>query len=305
MNGTKIDFKNILAWTPAVILLVLVLTLWSMVFSGDLSGEFAWYTLQLLIPLLGIIYLIVVGIKIIRKRSFTRRLTIILLLSLLAILPAMSMIVPIAYPYSLGKAQPVATVRLPANEPLLVIWGGDTYDKNYHVVSPDQRWAYDFVVEPALSGSTALEDYGCYGIPVVAPIDGEITLVHDGEPDEVPGTASNNVEHPRGNFVVIKMATNTYLLIAHMIPGSIEVSEGEMVKEGQVIGACGNSGNTSEPHIHIHQQRIDPGEWPNGFGEGLPLYFRDHDGPAMPEGGFKIVDETPQPLGPIVQHQEQ
>ena len=299
----KTTFKNILSWVPAGVLLVLMLTLLTMVYTTGLTGEFAWYTLQLLVPILGLIYLIIIGLLILRNRGFTPKLTAYLLVSLIAMIPAIMLIQPVAYPYDISKVKPVATVRLPADAPLLVVWGGDDYKSNYHVVSPDQRWAYDFVVEPALVGSTDPEDYGCYGIDVLAPTDGEITGVHDGEPDEIPGTASNNMEQPRGNYVVIKMDTGTYLVLAHMQPGSIVVSVGDEVTEGQKLGLCGNSGNTSEPHIHIHHQRIDPELWPNGFGEGLPLYFRDHDGPAMPEGGFKKVEGTAVPLGPTVQHQ--
>jgi hypothetical protein len=88
----------------------------------------------------------------------------------LAILPAASLIIPVRYPYFLKTTQPSATVRLPADVPLQVIWGGDKLKNNYHVVSPDQRWAYDFVVEPYFSGSPDLKDYGCYGVPIVAPV---------------------------------------------------------------------------------------------------------------------------------------
>ena len=295
-------FKEVLSWFPAGFLVVLILTLLTMVFTSGLNGEFAWYTLQLLSPVLGFIFMLVVGVILLRTRKFTPKLTAYLLVSLVAMLPALTLIQPVAYPYNIKHVEPSATVRLPADEPLLVVWGGDSYKVNYHVVAPDQRWAYDLVVEPALVGSTNLEDYGCYGISVLAPADGEITAVHDGEPDEVPGTASNNTQQPRGNYVVIKLETDTYLVLGHMQPDSIVVSEGDIVQEGQKLGLCGNSGNTSEPHIHIHHQRIDPELWPNGFGEGLPLYFRDHDGPAMPEGGFKMVEGTPVPLGPTVQN---
>jgi hypothetical protein len=70
---------------------------------------------------------------------------------------------------------------------------------------------------------------------------------------------------------------------------------GQRVEEGQEIGQCGNSGNTSEPHIHIHHQRQDPPVVPLNFAEGLPLFFRDHDGAAMPEGGIRDIDGTPVP----------
>jgi hypothetical protein len=101
---------------------------------------------------------------------------------------------------------------------------------------------------------------------------------------------------------VIQLETGTYLLIAHLKPGSVSVEPDQWVEEGQPIGQCGNSGNTSEPHIHIHHQRQDPAVYPLNYAEGLPLYFRDSDGPAMPEGGFEIVDGLPVPLGPVVQH---
>ena len=75
------------------------------------------------------------------------------------------------------------------------------------------------------------------------------------------------------------------------------------VEEGDPIGACGNSGNTSEPHIHIHHQRQAPRLFPLNFAEGLALYFRDHGGPAMSKGGFD-VDNTGSIVltGAIVQH---
>lgn len=167
---------------------------------------------------------------------------------------------------------------------------------------PDQRWAYDFLVEPYLTGSSELTDYGCYGIPVVAPADGIITSAHDGEPDMLPGVSPNNMEAPAGNFVAIQMESGTYLLIGHLKPGSVLVEVGDRVKEGQILGQCGNSGNTSEPHIHIHHQRQDPNLYPIGFAEGLPLFFRDQDGPPMPQGGLRKENGEPVPCGDLVQY---
>ena len=186
--------------------------------------------------------------------------------------------------------------------PFKVVWGGDRLEVNAHVVTPDQRWAYDFVVEPYFTGSAILTDYGCYGIPVVAPAMGYVVEAHDGEPDMTPGIDSKNIQAPEGNFIVLKLETNTYLIIAHLKPGSILVKSGEKVNEGQVIGQCGNSGNTSEPHIHIHHQRQDPTIYPLNFAEGLPLYFRDHDGPPMPEGGVQNKNGNLVAIGATVQH---
>ena len=100
----------------------------------------------------------------------------------------------------------------------------------------------------------------------------------------------------------MQLESGTYLLIAHLKPGSVSVSERDEVLEGEAIGACGNSGNTSEPHIHIHHQRQDPKDRPLHFPEGLPLYLRDHNGEAMPNGGFEIRDGETVLIGAIVRH---
>jgi len=133
-------------------------------------------------------------------------------------------------------------------------------------------------------------------------VSGLISRAHDGKPDAPPGELTNNFEAPLGNHVVIQMETGTYLLIAHLKHGSVLVKTGDTVEEGQTIGECGNSGNTSEPHIHIHHQRQDPAVFPINFAEGLPLYFRDHDGNPMPVGGIETNSETEIAIGDVVQH---
>jgi hypothetical protein len=208
----------------------------------------------------------------------------------------------VKYPVSVGRARPSVAVRLPADAPLRVAWGGDSLSANYHAAYPDQRWAYDLTVEPSFTGSARLEDYGCWGVPVLAPAAGRVVRAHDGEPDETPGAVSNNLDAPSGNHVVIELPTRTYLEVAHLQRGSVSVREGEAVEEGRPLGRCGNSGNTSEPHIHVHHQRQHPDFGGGILVEGLPLYFRGHDGPAMPEGGFREEGRRAVPKGPLVRH---
>ena len=64
-----------------------------------------------------------------------------------------------------------------------VAWGGDDIGRNYHASTSDQRWAYDLMVEPYLTGSATLADYGCYGVPVVAPISGGVVQTASDEPE--------------------------------------------------------------------------------------------------------------------------
>jgi hypothetical protein len=286
-----------------IVLLASVGILAGLWLSGGMRKIYAWYTLRFALPVLGLLSLLLIAFFAVVRRRWSGAILAALLVSVLAIPPAAINYFPVAFPASLEHTTPSATVRLPANVPLQVAWGGDKLANNQHAIVPDQRWAYDFVVAPYFTGSSRLEDYGCYGIPVVAPASALVTDAHDGEPDAVPGVSPHNTTAPKGNYVVIQLEeTGTYLLIAHLRPGSVAVTAGETVAEGQAIGQCGNSGNTSEPHIHIHHQRQDPSIYPIGFAEGLPLYFRDTDGPPMPEGGFRTEGDQDIPLGPVVRH---
>lgn len=270
-------------------------------FSGGMAKVTAWYLLQIVPPALGGVALVLTLIHFGVNRKVTAMSGTTAVVSLLALAPALLMVIPVTYPASLEKMSPAATIRLPANIPLKVGWGGDHLKVNAHAFVPDQRWAYDLLAEPYGKGD-ALEDYGIYGAEIVAPVAGEIVAAHDGEPDMKPGILSKDYQTPLGNYIAIRMPTDTYLIIAHLKPGSVLVKAGDRVEEGQKIAACGNSGNTSEPHIHIHHQRQDPREYPVNFAEGLPLYFRDHDGPAMPTGGFKMENGEAVLLGPTLRH---
>jgi len=288
---------------PITIMLLSLGILLVMFLMGGMTKISAWYLLQFVPPLLGLISLIALSIYAIVKRKISRLFIATSVVTLLSLSPALMMLKPVAFPSSLENTEPSVTVRLPADVALKVAWGGDSINTNYHTIAPDQRWAYDLLVEPYVTGSDKVEDYGCYGVPVVAPINGLVVKAHDGEPNEIPGMASNNYTAPTGNHVVIQIKeTGTYLVIAHLKPGSVTVKTGETVEEGKVIGQCGNSGNTSEPHIHIHHQRQDPNVYPLNFAEGLPLYFRDHDGQPMPVGGIKVDGDTVTLIGDTVQH---
>jgi len=293
---------RILRLIPLAVMLLTLAGLLIPFLMGGLQRIMAWYLLQIFPPVLGLISIVAIIIYFLRKRKQSKLLTVTAVIALFSLAPAVLMFVPVAYPASLESTTPAATVRLPADGPLKVAWGGDRIETNYHAAAPDQRWAYDLLVEPYLTGSSDLEDYGCYGVPVVAPASGVVSVAHDGEPDEAPGSVSNNIDAPAGNYVAIQLETGTYLLVAHLKRGSVAVEEGETVKEGQVIGQCGNSGNTSEPHIHIHHQRQDPFVFPINFAEGLPLYFKDHDGAPMPVGGVQIDGDTVTATGDVVQH---
>jgi murein DD-endopeptidase MepM/ murein hydrolase activator NlpD len=99
---------------------------------------------------------------------------------------------------------------------------------------------------------TKNEDYICFGRNILAPADGVVVEAIDGVRDNTPG--SMNPYCLLGNCVVIQHRTNEFSVLAHFQHGSMAVKAGDQVKRGQLLGRCGNSGNSSEPHLHYHLQ---------------------------------------------------
>jgi murein DD-endopeptidase MepM/ murein hydrolase activator NlpD len=87
---------------------------------------------------------------------------------------------------------------------------------------------------------------------VLAPANGMVTDVINGVRDNKPG--SMNPYSAMGNTVVIEHRKDEVSVLSHFKLGSIAVKVGDKVKKRQVIGLCGNSGNSSEPHLHYHLQ---------------------------------------------------
>ncbi len=293
-----------LFWLPASLITLAAAAGWGVFLSGGLRSIVGWLALLTIVPVFALLVFLVTAIRALRRPRRPAALAVTAVAFVAAAWPAAwnFQLLTIAYPYSLATASPAASVRLPLDGPVRVAWGGDDTTHNHHAAFPDQRWAYDLAVEPAFTHSSKLADYGCWGKDVLAPARAEVWRVHDGEPDATPGELAPNLASPLGNSVALRLSTGTFLLIAHLQKGSVAAREGERVAEGEVLGRCGNSGNTSEPHVHIHHQRQDPRLYPVNFAEGLPLYFRDHDGAPMPEGGLSLSDGVVTPTGAIVRH---
>lgn len=161
---------------------------------------------------------------------------------------------------------------LPFKDEWTVIWGGDTKELNYHVESEAQKNAFDLVITDKKGKSYKTdgktnEDYYAFGKEIVAPCNAKVVLVVDGVKDNKPGVL--NPIYVPGNTVILKTENNEFLFFAHFKQHSIVVEQGEKVKQGQLLGLCGNSGNSSEPHIHFHIQNTEN----MNIATGIKCYF--------------------------------
>lgn len=157
-----------------------------------------------------------------------------------------------------------------------------------------QRYAYDFVITDA-DGRThegergSPEGHYCFGEPILAPADGTAVSVRNDHRDyhRTDGWMDPLQRSITGNSVVIEHADGEYSLLAHLERGSVAVEPGDRVERGQQVARCGNSGNSTEPHLHFHVQ-----DHPNFFlGAGLPVRFQDVE-TDHPRTGAKVRDEA-------------
>ena len=167
--------------------------------------------------------------------------------------------------------QTKTVLRLPFDGEWYVYWGGRSVAQNRHCVAGDQRFAYDFLILKngrSFHGTgEGNNDYYCFGKPVYAPGRGLVVSAVAELPDNLPGVM--NAEQPLGNHVILDHGSGEFSFIAHLQQGSVSVQSNDRVEAGTLLGACGNSGNSSEPHLHFHLQTT-----PILFrGEGLPAFF--------------------------------
>jgi len=123
-----------------------------------------------------------------------------------------------------------------------------------------ERYAIDFI-KLGDDGSSYSGDehknasYHAYNTPILAVADGTVVAAVDGFHENAPHT--NKIAVPLtltslpGNNVIENIGGGLYVGYAHLIPGSLTVKPGHHVHRGQVLGRLGNSGNSTEPHLHI------------------------------------------------------
>ncbi len=149
---------------------------------------------------------------------------------------------------------------LPFEGAALVFWGGDTKEQNYHVVNPCQKNAIDFVGLPSpvlryTSDGTQNEHFKIWKRPILAPSDGVVIEAVDGIRDNIPKDMNSYMV--MGNMIVLQHSDHVFSVLCHLACGSVLARPGSRVRSGERIALCGNSGRSSEPHLHFHAQSTD------------------------------------------------
>lgn len=167
-----------------------------------------------------------------------------------------------------------------------------------------QSYAIDIVAEPAPGARPSFAwawpvarrstRFPGFGEPVTAVADATVVRAADGSRDHlsrnsllgvaylltVEGAARDMAGAGRllGNHVILDLGDGVYALYAHLQRGSVAVHEGDRVRTGQPVGRCGNSGNSSEPHVHFQlMDHPDP-----DAATGLPFRWQ---GVGLPANG--------------------
>src|SRR5215204_5134979 len=163
-----------------------------------------------------------------------------------------------------------------------------------------QTFAIDFVAVDAERRTATVRDWRTvlsvepvdrflgFGEPILAPADGRVAAVHDGEPDHVARRSPltlmsyavtqgsrlrSGLNSIVGNHVILALnEEGPFVVLAHLREGSLQVHSGDKVNRRQPIARCGNSGNSTQPHVHV--QVMDSTD--QLAARGLPMAFRDY-----------------------------
>ncbi len=143
--------------------------------------------------------------------------------------------------------------------------------------APGRDWRTVLATEPP-------ERFFAFGRAILAPAGGVVVAAHDGEEDHAarrsqlallpymlgqPGRLRRGAAALAGNHVVLQLEPGVFVALVHLRCGSIRVAVGDTVAAGRPLAECGNSGNSTQPHVHV--QAMDSMDLAGA--RGLPLRF--------------------------------
>ena len=181
-----------------------------------------------------------------------------------------------------------------------------------------QTFAIDFVAVDDRRRTAAVRDWRtllaaepagrflAFGRPMLSPIDGYVVAAHNGEPDHRARRAPllklgylltqgsrlrRGLAAITGNHLILALGSGgPYVALAHLRAGSLLVHPGDPLTVGQPIAACGNSGNSTQPHVLV--QVMDSADLLAA--RGVPLAFRGYLGwPRGAKVPQRVIDGVP------------
>lgn len=175
---------------------------------------------------------------------------------MLVLMIGLNVRVLMGYQFPEGASDLASPLR---NGKFVVLSGGTSPFINAHAKIRPQQYALDILGLTSagrhinsLGGSTNLNDYPIFGAVVYSPCNGSVLAIENGLIDLIP--PATDTTNPAGNYVLLA-CDGFEVLLAHMQEGSVKVGAGDAVNVNTRLGLVGNSGNTSEPHLHIHAER--------------------------------------------------
>ena len=165
--------------------------------------------------------------------------------------------------------------------------GGNTFNAHSHA---EHRYSYDIGVRDSSNKTfkdamkkDQNDNYYCWGQPILAMSSGTVIFVANGFEDHFGNM--NNPDSTGANAVIIRNdALDFYHVYVHCQRNSIVVNVGDVVSPGDKLGLIGNSGGSSEPHLHLGICRRDA----DGFLRSLPMTFN-----KIKDGANKTVSGVP------------
>lgn len=144
------------------------------------------------------------------------------------------------------------------------------------------REALDFLVTKdgcSFHGSgQLLEDFFCFSLPIVSPCYGQVVQLENNVPDNAIGHV--NLRENWGNYLLIRLNTGSFVLLAHLRQGSSWVNVGDWVYPGQMLAHCGNSGRSPQPHLHLSVVRNEAPDAETQPFHLCGILLRKENGPA-------------------------
>lgn len=190
-----------------------------------------------------------------------------------------TMIFPEIFPRYYPKNDVVVLEFPLKNGDFTIYNGGGGYLLNHHNFVKPQHYALD-IVQTISEGQTSIipeskdiTQYKIFGAPIHAPCDGVVVDTRNHILDREAQFMGTDTETTAGNYVLL-YCQNVTVKMGHIKKGTVKVNVGDKVSTGQILGQVGNTGNTTEPHLHLQVMRgLVKNDKDSENAQGIPVLY--------------------------------